>query len=260
MTDDFDHTQELPPGSAGGGYAAGQSGRGYNGGRGPVGPGQAGPSPSEISQSGAGAPGGWSVAAGGGNGYGAGNYTPSPQGYAQPGSATVAAEFARGGRGSSGFSVAVVGAVVATVLVGASAFVGHQINASTDSPTSSLGTIKRWLEVLPWPWGSDLQGSWQTAFIAGAIAILVVSFLVLLPAAVATRPGSGAFALLLSGWMATVLAGAVASILADWAVNDWTWYGVFVRSGVSVGASWGLVTGWIVGLVTAFAQSARRTS
>lgn len=154
--------------------------------------------------------------------------------------------------------MAIVGAVVATVLVAASAFVGNQIDASKDSPTSAPAIVKRWLTVLPWPWGSDLRDSWQTGFIVGVIVVLVVSFLVLLPAAMSIKTGGGAFALFLSGWMATVIAGAVVAMVSDWAVNDWIWVGGYVRYDVSSGATWGLATGWIVGLVTAFAQSSRR--
>lgn len=167
------------------------------------------------------------------------------------------------GRGGSGFPAAIVGAVVALAVAVASSFGAHQLQSSSVGSQDARNGLISWLNLLYWPWGGG-QTLWnsesrvQTAFVLGALIVLFVSLLLLMAVVMGTRPRSGGFAVFLGGWMCCVVAGAVAHTAALFVVaQDASAVNVAVQ-GITYGAGWGAVTGWITALAVAVGHRTRR--
>ncbi len=160
-------------------------------------------------------------------------------------------------RGSGGFPAAIIGAVVATLIAAVTAFGAHQILTDHSSIDSRKlpGFVTYRMYMLPWPaHGGDLT----TAFVVGALIVLVVTLLLMMAATMSTRAGTGGFAVFLAGWMATVIAGGIARpvagvITANGSTPDGVW-----QNDLSIGVQWGVLFGWIAALVLVIVHAMRR--
>jgi hypothetical protein len=161
-------------------------------------------------------------------------------------------------RGSGGFPAAIIGAVVATLVAAASSFAAYQLlrNHSSIDPTTPLGFITDHLSMLPWPsgGGNDLT----TAFLVGALVVLVVSVLLMMAAAMSTRAGTGGFALFLAAWMASVIAGGIARPVASAIARQGAAPNAVWQTDLNIGLVWGVMVGWIAALVLVIVHAMRR--
>lgn len=186
-------------------------------------------------------------------------YAPQPAaGYRPAPAPSYARPMLPADRGSGGFPAAMVGSVVATLIAVAGSFGSYQIlkNHSSIDPMKLPGFVTYRMNLLPWPSGrgNDLT----TAFAVGVLIVLVVTLLLMMVSAMSTRAGTGGFALLLAAWMATVIAGGVARLVAGaMARQGYSAPGVW-QTDLAFGLEWGLMFGWIAALVLLIAHAMRR--
>ncbi len=159
-------------------------------------------------------------------------------------------------RRDSGAGSAFVIALLATALTMAAG-----LAASYASYKSRIGS-RVWRENLSeaglaaWPReGYFKTSTFATAFVVAAVLLLLLVWLV-----VASAPGGrAAFAVAIAGWGATILAGAVASLLAYLVQSGRRGSAEFVTGAINLGAAWGLRVGWIVALVALLGQVTRHS-
>ncbi|NNG39516.1 hypothetical protein HJ588_09565 [Flexivirga sp. ID2601S] len=182
----------------------------------------------------------------------------APGSYAPGGARPSYEPGVRTDNGDSGFPAATVGAVVAAVLMAVSSFLGHQLARDGNvSMRSWNGWLAQTMPVAFWPFDGGGQTRATTAFVVALAIVLFLVLLLLMLATMSTRSGNGGFALLLSGWMSCVLAGAVARVVAGLIGRD-TQFAEAIRADVMAGATWGLAAGWIVGCATVAVHLLRR--
>lgn len=177
-------------------------------------------------------------------------YRPAPS-YSQPMLPTD--------RGSSGFPAALVGAVVAALVAVAASYASYEVfrNNTHVSQSGVPGFFIYRLQLMPWV---QLHGSnVVAAFVAGAVIVLVVTLLLMMASTLTTRAGNGGFSVFLAGWMASVIAAAIARTVASAIVShdlrrpDGAW-----QLDISNGVIWGLLYGWIAAVVLLIMHVARR--
>lgn len=116
------------------------------------------------------------------------------------------------------------------------------------------------LRLLAWPaWRFDSDSSIQDLIAADLRAILVVVltalFLFMLPGSQLAR-ARGTLSQFFAGWASYVFAGAFAALLTALIQSNPSLLGAFQAAGS--GASYGLFTGWIVGIATLGGWRGRR--
>jgi hypothetical protein len=108
------------------------------------------------------------------------------------------------------------------------------------------------LQQLAWPhWGFSGNDSTRNLFVEDLKAILVVVLTWVFVLLVGRGPWSGLRAGIshfLHGWAAYMFAGAFAGLIAAFFVSNASFAGALVSA--SAGVAYGLIVGWIVGLVT----------
>lgn len=160
-------------------------------------------------------------------------------------------------RGSGGFPAALVGAVIATLLAAGTSYANYQLmvhDVSRDGRTFA-GFFTLRLGVLPWP--GNAGGDRLTAFLAGLVVVLAVTLLLMMAATMSTRAGTGGFGLFLGAWMSVVIAGAAAApAVAAILFSDHL--SVYLANYVSSGMEWGVLYGWIPGLLLLITHAMRR--
>ncbi|GGB17180.1 hypothetical protein GCM10011492_03710 [Flexivirga endophytica] len=189
----------------------------------------------------------------------AGAYPPAGGGYRPPPQAqSYGAPMVPTDRGSGGFPAAIIAAVVATLLAVATSFGAYQIlkeHSSIDS-RKVPGFVTYRMNMLPWPSGRG--GDLTTAFVVGALIVLVVTLLLMMASAMSTRAGNGGFALFLAAWMATVLAGAIAEPVVGVIARQGSYPTGMWQNDISNGVLWGVLFGWIAALVLLIVHAMRR--
>lgn len=116
------------------------------------------------------------------------------------------------------------------------------------------------LRLLAWPaWRFDSDESIQDLIAADLKAILVVVltavFLFMLPGSQLAR-ARGTLSQFFAGWASYVFAGAFAALLTALIMSNPSLLGAFQAAGN--GASYGLFTGWIIGIATLGGWRGRR--
>jgi hypothetical protein len=113
------------------------------------------------------------------------------------------------------------------------------------------------LRALAWPhWFVNGSASGRDTFASDLTAILIIFFTWVFVLLVGRGPWSGvrgAVGHLLHGWAAYIFAGATAALLGALFVSNAS--GIHAVEAAIAGATYGLVVGWIIGLVTLAADA-----
>jgi len=154
---------------------------------------------------------------------------------------------ALGNRVKSAPSAGTLAALI-LVLVFGSPWYGHWVEKNTKTNTAGGW----WLRQLHWPtWSFRSSDSIRTIFVGDLRAILVVLlallFLILLPGSQQSE-ARGTLSQCFAGWGAYVFAGAFASLIATLFLANPSLARAFLSA--ASGATYGLYSGWIVGLAT----------
>jgi len=148
------------------------------------------------------------------------------------------------GRVRTAAGVAVLVALILVLLFGNPAYVDWQ---SRHAGNDGWGFF---LKTLAWPnWSFSSEQSIQTVLANDIKAILLIVFTGVFVSALAGSQLSsarGSLSQFLAGWGGYMFAGALAGLLAAFIQVDATIVGAFTWA--SLGAVYGLFTGWIVGL------------
>ena len=165
----------------------------------------------------------------------------------------------RAGAGSA-FFVALIATAVGLAVSIVAGYVAYHRRSLSVYPRQNLLTGG----LTPWP-SSGLRNALDGSANAGTghylltFAVAGVVLLVLLWAAIGSTPGRRGFlAVLLAGWGATMVAGAIALCVEYLAISHHGSLDRLFTLAVSGGADWGIRVGWIVGLIAALGHVLRR--
>jgi hypothetical protein len=148
--------------------------------------------------------------------------------------------FGRGSRTAT--SLATLAALILVVVFGSPIFVDWVYHHT--GPATAGGLFMRTLAWPPWSFASGGRDLLAQNVKAILLVVFTAVFLAVLAAAETARSN---FAALLMGWSAFIFAGALAGFLAAFlSVHAGLYPGLVWAVG---GAGYGLLTGWIVGLV-----------
>ncbi|MBO1767993.1 hypothetical protein [Allobranchiibius sp. GilTou38] len=165
----------------------------------------------------------------------------------------------RAGAGSA-FLVALIATLIGLAVSLVASYVADHRHSMSIYPRTNLliGGLA------PWPSSglraaSDINLNAGTGHFVLAFAVAGVVLLLLLWAALASTPGRRGFlTVLLAGWGATVVAGAVALGVEYLAISHHGPLGRLFTLAVSSGADWGIRVGWVVGVIAALGHVLRR--
>ena len=173
--------------------------------------------------------------------------------WSQQGGAPPAGLPRRAGAGSA-FLIAVIATAIGlgiTLLTGYAAVHSHSTSVYTRANLASAG-------LATWPSGSGVVSAGVHDFILTLAVAGVVMFLLLWAAIASTPGGRGALTVLLAGWGATLVAGAVAAAVAVLTVGHDEHVVRVLGTALNDGADWAVRVGWVVGVVAALGHLLRR--